>query len=149
MDQLYRRQGVAATAPDENFCQLIAGGESAAKAYVLAGFAERSAYTCGPACLKRPQIKARVERAGAALIGGRPDYLQGGGMLEHHRTPSDASWGLLGALFGAWSGLPGVAGLVVMVGYLRHAVAAATGGGGRKAWPSWHVWPPLYSWRIR
>jgi len=44
----------------EQFAQLIAAGKTPAEAYVLVGYAEKTAYTCGPRLLKQPSVGARV-----------------------------------------------------------------------------------------
>jgi phage terminase small subunit len=44
----------------EQFAQLIAAGKTPAEAYVLVGYAEKTAYTCGPQLLKQTSVGARV-----------------------------------------------------------------------------------------
>jgi len=44
----------------EQFAQLIAAGKTPAEAYILVGYAERTAYTCGPRLLKQTSVAARV-----------------------------------------------------------------------------------------
>ena len=44
----------------EQFAQLVAAGKTPAEAYVLVGYAEKTAYTCGPRLLKQPSVGARV-----------------------------------------------------------------------------------------
>ena len=44
----------------EQFAQLIAAGKTPAEAYVLVGYAEKTAYTCGPRLLKQASVGARV-----------------------------------------------------------------------------------------
>ena len=44
----------------ERFAELVASGRTPADAYVAAGYKERTAYTCGPRLLKRPEVRDRV-----------------------------------------------------------------------------------------
>jgi hypothetical protein len=44
----------------EHFAQLVATGQSPAQAYAAAGYEEKTAYTCGPRLLKRPEVQSRV-----------------------------------------------------------------------------------------
>ena len=44
----------------EQFAQLIAAGKTPAEAYALVGYAQKTAYTCGPRLLKRAFVSARV-----------------------------------------------------------------------------------------
>ena len=44
----------------EQFAQLIAAGKTPAEAYPLVGYAEKTAYTCGPRLLKQASVAARV-----------------------------------------------------------------------------------------
>ena len=44
----------------EHFAQLVATGQSPAQAYAAAGYEEKTAYTCGPRLLKRPEVRSRV-----------------------------------------------------------------------------------------
>jgi hypothetical protein len=44
----------------EQFAQLVATGKTPAEAYGAAGYAEKTAYTCGPRLLKIPTVNARV-----------------------------------------------------------------------------------------
>jgi hypothetical protein len=45
----------------EHFAQLVATGQSPAQAYAAAGYEEKTAYTCGPRLLKRPEVRSRVK----------------------------------------------------------------------------------------
>jgi len=44
----------------EHFARLVATGHSPAQAYAAAGYEEKTAYTCGPRLLKRPEVRSRV-----------------------------------------------------------------------------------------
>jgi len=44
----------------EHFARLVAMGQSPAQAYIAVGYEEKTAYTCGPRLLKRPEVQARV-----------------------------------------------------------------------------------------
>lgn len=44
----------------ERFAELVATGHSPAQAYAAAGYEEKTAYTCGPRLLKRPEVRSRV-----------------------------------------------------------------------------------------
>ena len=44
----------------EQFAQLVASGKTPAEAYVAAGYAAKTAYTCGPRLLKTASVRARV-----------------------------------------------------------------------------------------
>ena len=44
----------------EHFAQLVATGPSPAQAYAAAVYEEKTAYTCGPRLLKRPEVRSRV-----------------------------------------------------------------------------------------
>jgi len=44
----------------EQFTQLVATGRTPAEAYAGVGYAEKTAYTCGPRLLKKPSVQARV-----------------------------------------------------------------------------------------
>ena len=44
----------------EHFAQLVATGQTPAQAYAAAGYEEKTAYTCGPRLLKRPEVRSRV-----------------------------------------------------------------------------------------
>ena len=44
----------------EHFAQLVATGQSPKQAYAAAGYGEKTAYTCGPRLLKRPEVRSRV-----------------------------------------------------------------------------------------
>ena len=44
----------------EQFAQLVATGKTPAEAYVCAGYAEKTAYTCGPRLLKKAPVRSRV-----------------------------------------------------------------------------------------
>ena len=45
----------------EHFAQLVATGQPPAQAYAAAGYEEKTAYTCGPRLLKRPEVRSRVK----------------------------------------------------------------------------------------
>jgi len=45
----------------ERFAQAVVSGKSPVEAYVAAGYQEKTAYTCGPRLLKRPEVRARVD----------------------------------------------------------------------------------------
>lgn len=58
----------------EQFCQLICTGHTPARAYVAAGYSEKTAYTSGPRLLKTPTVSARVaelQRSVAHSAGNR------------------------------------------------------------------------------
>jgi len=44
----------------EQFTQLVATGRTPAEAYASVGYAEKTAYTCGPRLLKKISVQARV-----------------------------------------------------------------------------------------
>ena len=44
----------------ELFAELVATGQSPAQAYAAVGYEGKTAYTCGPRLLKRPEVRSRV-----------------------------------------------------------------------------------------
>ena len=59
--------GVLANAKHEHFAQLIAGGETPTKAYILAGYSEKGAHSAGARLFQRPEICARIAHLQAAV----------------------------------------------------------------------------------
>ena len=51
----------------EKFAQLVATGHSPARAYAVAGYEEKTAYTCGPRLLKLPEVRSRVSELQQAV----------------------------------------------------------------------------------
>ena len=75
----------------EHFAQLVATGQSPAQAYAAAGYEEKTAYTCGPRLLKRPEVRSRVtelqrtvaQTSGDAVILNRDRVLNRLSQLSH------------------------------------------------------------------